>query len=308
MAPWTAFKHKYRLLRWPWREMLRLQRRLEALRFLPVGALGPAGPRALLLAQARRRLIRALGKPNDPERGPARPDPTEHRYEHWRVMARQLGIEVPPRAPAAPVEPGRRDSRAYRGRPAGARLAAGTLPHAIARLRRNHHSVQIACDPDQREWWVKAGETNVAAPRTVTELFALVDRAGARIGNDRPGHLAAFCGVPTSPPCLARKWLNGSPPSTPPRSGWKARRVPTNPLDYCRSLTPHCMFNTQGTKWARGSRRLWRGCCGAGEAARRRRYPGSERTAAAGTAVAAAFLACLRMHGGGQMAREEVLN
>ena len=33
IAPWTAFKHKYHLVKWPWIEMVRLLRRLGAERF-----------------------------------------------------------------------------------------------------------------------------------------------------------------------------------------------------------------------------------------------------------------------------------
>ena len=251
VAPWTAFKHKYRLLRWPWREMLRLQRRLVAKRF-DFGLSARWDPRdhvLLLLAQARRRLgFARWGSQMILSAVPARPDPTEHRYEHWRVMARQLGIEVPPRAALAwPRSNPEGGILVHTGAGQPVRVWPLERYHTlVARLRRNHHSVQIACDPDQREWWVKAGETNVAAPRTVTELFALVDRAGAFIGNDSgPGHLAAFCGVPTFTlfgPQMA-EWFA---PLNPASEWLEGKACPYKPCsDYCRFPTPHCMFNTQ---------------------------------------------------------------
>jgi ADP-heptose:LPS heptosyltransferase len=84
----------------------------------------------------------------------------------------------------------------------------------------------------------------VATPATVTELIALIDRAGAFIGNDSgPGHLAAFCGVPTftlfgpqlpewfAPLHPAAEWIEG-------------RACPYKPCsDYCRFPTPHCLWN-----------------------------------------------------------------
>ena len=58
----------------------------------------------------------------------------------------------------------------------------------IERLRQGMFRVQVACDPDQRNWWLEAGEANVATPRTVAELFALVDPAGPEQleGNNAP--------------------------------------------------------------------------------------------------------------------------
>ena len=66
VAPWTAFKHKYRVLRWPWREMLRLQRRLVAKRF-DFGLSARAGTRGTTCCHAAGASpaaagIRALGK------------------------------------------------------------------------------------------------------------------------------------------------------------------------------------------------------------------------------------------------------
>jgi ADP-heptose:LPS heptosyltransferase len=85
----------------------------------------------------------------------------------------------------------------------------------------------------------------MATPRTVADLLALADRAGAFIGNDSgPGHLAAFCGVPTftlfgpqlpewfAPLHPASQWLEGKPCPYKPCS------------DYCRFPIPRCMANS----------------------------------------------------------------
>ncbi len=112
----------------------------------------------------------------------------------------------------------------------------------VARLRARGFRVQVACDPDQRAWWLQAGETEAATPHTVTQLMALADRAWAFIGNDSgPGHLAAFCGVPTftlfgpqlpewfAPLHPASQWIEGKPCPYKPCS------------DYCRFPEPFCM-------------------------------------------------------------------
>ena len=114
----------------------------------------------------------------------------------------------------------------------------------VARLRRGNFPVQVACDRDQRAWWLQTGEPEVATPDTVAQLIALVDRAGAFIGNDSgPGHLAAICGVPTFTlfgPQLP-EWFA----PLHPNSDWiEGKACPYKPCsDYCRFPTPFCLWN-----------------------------------------------------------------
>lgn len=250
IAPWTAFKHKYRLLSWPWRQFLRLRRDLAAERF-DFGLSARWDPRdhlLLLLARAKTRLgFPRLGSQVALARPLARPQPQAHRYESWRVVAQSLGLEVPSHEALA-LPPPRRDGEVLVHSGAGQPVRVWPLERyagLVARLRLANHRVQVACDPDQQQWWVKAGETHLAVPRTVTEFLALVDRAGAFIGNDSgPGHLAAFCGVPTftifgpqlpewfAPMHPASEWLEG-------------KACPYKPCsDYCRFPAPCCMVNS----------------------------------------------------------------
>jgi heptosyltransferase-2 len=112
----------------------------------------------------------------------------------------------------------------------------------VSRLRSKGYLVQVACDSDQREWWLQAGESNVATPQSVAELLALTDRTGVFIGNDSgPGHLAAFSGMPTftifgpqlpewfAPMHPAARWNEGKPCPYKPCS------------DYCRFQSPLCL-------------------------------------------------------------------
>lgn len=257
IAPWTAFRRKYRLLRWPWREIFRL-RALAAERF-ELGLTARWDPRDHLLLKLMR-IRRRLGFPRLSSQifltdALARPHPAAHRYENWRVLAHPLGLELPAREKL-------QMSARPRGRAVLVHTGAGQPVRVwpmeryrglVARLRRQNYQVQVACDPDQRSWWVAAGEEGVATPRTVSELLLVIERAGAFIGNDSgPCHLAAFSGVPTftifgpqlpewfAPLHPSAEWLEGKPCPYKPCS------------DYCRFPAPFCMVrSSEDEVWRR---------------------------------------------------------
>jgi len=99
VAPWTAFKHKYNLLAWPWRAIFPL-RKLSSERF-DFGLSARWDPRDHLLLtflRARRRLgYPRMGSQLFLNQPLQRPDPSAHRYENWRAMADSLGFELPAR-------------------------------------------------------------------------------------------------------------------------------------------------------------------------------------------------------------------
>jgi ADP-heptose:LPS heptosyltransferase len=249
VAPWTAFKHKYRLLRWPWGEILRLRRELAAQRF-DFGLSARWDPRdhfLLWLARAKTRLgFPRMGSQFSLAQSLTRPDPGAHRYEQWRVMARALGLELAPREKLR--LPGiRSDGEILIHTGAGQPVRVWPLDRfrkLVARLRQANYRVQVACDPDQRDWWLEAGESGTAAPRTVAELLAFIDRAGVFIGNDSgPGHLAAFCGVPTFTLFGAQlpEWFA---PLHPASESLEGKACPYKPCsDYCRFPMPLCLWN-----------------------------------------------------------------
>jgi ADP-heptose:LPS heptosyltransferase len=256
VAPWTAFTHKYRLWRWPWRQMLRLRNRLARQRFdfglsARRGADGAGDPRdhlLLLLAGAKTRLgFPRLGSAILLAKGPVRPEPQAHRYENWCVMARALRFDLPSREGLI-LPHLRPDGEILVHTGAGQPVRVWPLERyraLAAGLRQKGYRVQVACDPDQQDWWLAAGEKDVATPRTVTELLALTDRAGAFIGNDSgPGHLAAFCGVPTftlfGP--QVPEWFA---PLHPRSEVLEGKACPYKPCsDYCRFPVPYCMVNS----------------------------------------------------------------
>ena len=250
IAPWTAFKGKYRLYAWPWWEMVRLCHKLAAQRF-DFGLSARWDPRdhlLLLLAGARTRLgFPRLGSAIMLQQPLTRPEPQAHRYENWRIMAKALGLAMP-NCEALSLPPQRPAGNILVHTGAGQPVRVWPLDRyrrLVARLREKGYRVQVACDPDQHDWWLAAGEGQVVAPHTVSELLALADRAGAFVGNDSgPGHLAAFCGVPTftlfgpqlpewfAPLHPASQWLEGKPCPYKPCS------------DYCRFPTPRCMADS----------------------------------------------------------------
>jgi heptosyltransferase-2 len=246
-APWTAFQHKYQAWRWPWLEMQLLRRRLVEARF-DLGISARWDPRDHLLLQlagVRERL--GFGRVQSRiflTRPLARPHPEAHRYEFWRLIADELQLKMPPRGqifrPAPPVS---QTVLIHTGAAQPVRVWPLEKYQALAaRLRQKKFSVQVACDPNQRAFWLQAGEGAVATPGNVAELVALIDRAGAFIGNDSgPGHLAAICGVPTFTlfgPQLP-EWFAPLHPA----SEWIAGKAcPYKPCsDYCRFAAPFCL-------------------------------------------------------------------
>jgi heptosyltransferase-2 len=257
IAPWTAFRRKYQLWSWPWRDILRLYR-LSAPRF-DIGLSARWDPRDHLLLQLLR-VRRRLGFPRlgsktfltDPL---VRPQPAAHRYEHWRTLARALSLDLPEveKLPAPP-SPSSRAVLVHSG--AGQPVRVWPLERyarLISRLRQATYRVQVACDPDQRGWWLDAGEKDVATPRSVSELMELTARTGAFVGHDSgPSHLAALCGVPTftifgpqlpewfAPLHRASEVLEGKPCPYKPCS------------DYCRFPMPYCIVNSgEEEVWSR---------------------------------------------------------
>jgi ADP-heptose:LPS heptosyltransferase len=266
IAPWTAFEHKYNLLIWPWAKMFRLWWQMRAEKFdfgLSArwhGSARRAGDTRdhllLWLFRVKTRLGFPrfgsqffLSKPLEP------PEPGAHRYENWRVMGQGLGLALPPRQKLQlPLPQTRHDGGIVVHTGAGQPVRVWPLDRyrfLVSRLRSKGFRVQVACDPDQESWWRRAGEQDAAVPRGAA-LIALLEKAAIFVGNDSgPGHLAAFCGVPTftifgpqlpewfAPLHPASEWLDG-------------KACPYKPCsDYCRFPLPYCMSNSQEDEVAR---------------------------------------------------------
>jgi ADP-heptose:LPS heptosyltransferase len=260
IAPWTAFRRKYRLLSWPWREMFRLGREIRSTRF-DVGLSARWDPRdhfLLAFAGAEKRLgFSRLGSKIFLTHPLARPEPDAHRYENWRALGQAIGLDLPPREKIPILQrsaDGLREILIHTG--AGQPIRVWPLENyrkLVARLRERQYRVQVACDPDQRDWWLRSGEAGVATPRTVSELLALVDQAAGLIGNDSgPGHLAAVSGVPTFTIFGAQvpEWFT---PLHPAAQWAEGKACPYKPCsDYCRFAEPICITGwSEPEMWTR---------------------------------------------------------
>jgi ADP-heptose:LPS heptosyltransferase len=226
IAPWTAFRGKYRLHRWPWAELAHTVRKLRAQR-CDVGVSARADPRdhiLLGLADAKRR----IGFPRRGSRAflthalerPARP----HRAEHWAALASALGWTIPPPAPLP-----------RNGRKMVIHTGAGQPVRMWPRSRFNELATRLKAVG----WEVETVDDSFCDLDGLLEKLAAADRF---IGNDSgPGHLAALLGVPTftifgpqlpelfAPQHPAAAWLEGAPCTYKPC------------FDSCRFAEPHCI-------------------------------------------------------------------
>lgn len=227
-APWTAFTGKYRLLRWPWRELRQLRTQLRGAAFdVALSARPDPRDHALLtLSGAQRR----VGFPRAGSRllltTALRPPVSGHRADYWRALATDLGCRLP--LPAT--------RPAGNGRHIVLHAGAG---HAVRIWPRNRFD-ELAARLRHAGWQVTVVDDSL---RGIDPLLTVLESADRFIGNDSgPGHLAALAGVPTftifgpqrpelfAPVHPSAAWIEGGP----------CRYKPC--FDACRFETPHCLM------------------------------------------------------------------
>lgn len=238
-APWARFSQKYRLHRWPWRELQKTVGGLRQRRF-DLGVSARPDPRdhlLLALAGAERRLGFARAGSGILLQT-ALPRPTlPHRAAHWAALARELAWAI------APLP--RRSDRAET-RHAVIHLGAG---QPVRRWPRERFEA-VATRLRTAGWRVTIVDEGATDLPHLLDLLASAERF---IGNDSgPGHLAALLGVPTftifgpqlpelfAPPHPAAAWIDGAP-------------CPHKPcFDACRFAEPHCLLKLDtDTVWHR---------------------------------------------------------
>ena len=258
VAPWTAFRGKYRFLSWPWQDLISLGKRLRREGFDAAlsARWDPRDHFLLRWSGAKARLgFPRLGSSVFLTHSLTPVGRREHRYENWRIMGRALNFELEAREQMKPHVPRKGASvLLHTGGSQPVKVWPLECYHSLARrLRERHYSARVVCDNDQREWWLNAGEREVATPGTITELLSLMSDAGAFIGNDSgPGHLAALLGIPTLtlfgpvlpeeflPLNASAEWIEGKDCAYKPCS------------NYCRFPIPHCMVGvTEAEVWAK---------------------------------------------------------
>ena len=226
VAPWTAFRGKYKLLNWPWRALGGLVRGLRK-RGFDIGVSARPDPRdhvLLRLAGTKRR----YGFPragsalllSDPLARPAQP----HRADYWASLASALGLKISPAQPA-PRE----------GRRVLIHAGAGQPTRQWPRTRYE----LLAAELEKTGWQIEILDDSFTGVDRLLDKLGSADRF---IGNDSgPGHLAALLGVPTFtvfgpqlPELFAPRhpkagWIDGAPCPFKPCS------------DYCRFMEPRCI-------------------------------------------------------------------
>lgn len=227
-APWTAFTGKYRLHRWPWRDLVRVVRALHQ-RHFTLGVSARPDPRdhaLLFLGGAQQRLGFACAGSRLLLTGQLTPPAHPHRAEHWDKLAESLGWKIPALEPKN-ISAGTRRVVIHSGAGQPVRMwHAEKFTKIAARLRASGWQVVVLDD----------------TLRDVPALLATLASADRFIGNDSgPGHLAALLGVPTftifgpqlpelfAPRHPQSTWIDGAP-------------CPHKPcFDSCRFPSPHCI-------------------------------------------------------------------
>lgn len=214
--PWTAFYHKYRLLRWPWARIFRIVKELRARRFDAAVSIrsDPRDHLLMWLGGVKRRIgfftrwsWLFLTEPIHDR------DPRAHRVEDWwRLQDRLLGASTPHLPPRLSADPELvREFRArFADKPTpvialhcGARIAVRRWPEAyyrqlIAALREKFDfQLVLIPDPDGYGSGLQDQADHVFPKLSLAELLALLGCATHLICNDSgPCHLAAALGVP----------------------------------------------------------------------------------------------------------------
>ena len=257
VAPWTAFRGKYRLWEWPWGELGRVVGKLRAEGFA-VGVSARRDPRdhvLLALAGAGRRVgFGRLGSGLLLEESLVMEKGGMHRHDAWRAVGRAVGLELP-----------ERNDRERRPGKAGGVAGGGGGAGGVGGGRwgggggfgggwgGGGGGVAVLCDAGQRDWWIGHGEREVQAPTGVGELVAALRACGIFVGNDSgPGHVAAALGLPTftvfgpqlpelfAPVQAGAEWIEG-------------KACPCKPcFDACRFAEPHCLLGVMEAEvWER---------------------------------------------------------
>jgi len=225
VAPWTAFRGKYRLLRWPWGVLGHTIRELRC-RHFDIGATARPDPRdhvLITLAGASKRygFPRAGSRLllNNPLRRPSSP----HRADYWATLALALGFAIKAQTPA---------------RRTGRRIVIHTGAGQPAKLWPAKRYRELAGLLDHSGWETEILDDSLVG---IDQLMEKLSSAYRFIGNDSgPGHLAALLGVPTftvgpqlpevfSPRHPNAEWIEGAP----------CRYKPCR--DYCRFSEPRCL-------------------------------------------------------------------
>jgi heptosyltransferase-2 len=208
VAPWTAFRGKYRLWEWPWASLGGLVRDLRRRDFTAGVSARPDPRDHALLAVSRVR--KRYGFPRASSgvllNAPLTPPAGLHRSAHWNSIAQALGLDLPSAAPAERT---------------GRRVVIHAGAGQPVRLWPRGRYEELARELRSAGWEVEILDDSFSG---VSSLIEKLDSADRFIGNDSgPGHIAALLGVPTftvfgpqlpeafAPRHPKARWVSGAP-------------------------------------------------------------------------------------------------
>jgi heptosyltransferase-2 len=260
-APWSAYREKYALWKWEWRDFLSLVARLRSERFDAAVSVRN-DPRDHLFMK----LIGAKARYGYPLRGSSRflthplrrTREKQHKVEDWRDIGRALELPgmdtADPRLDHAKYRTGTVDEMlAGITKPIiclhpGARIAVRRWPESyfadvIEKLRHqfDFHLVLVP-DPDGYGGGLAHRAGTILPPLSTADLVDVLGRVDLLLCNDSgPGHIAASCGRPVIPifgptdPDWFKPWG--------PHHHIVIRDIcPWRPcFDYCKFSEPYCM-------------------------------------------------------------------
>ena len=246
VAPWTSFRGKYQLHRWPWAELRSMLSKVRT--FNPnIAVSGRWDPRdhlLLSLSGAKRRI-------GFPRKGSqvllTQALPMVHRdaprTAQWEALQAALDIKPVPdthsRKSASPKQLVIHTGAAQAVRVWPLDRYAKLATH----LKEEGWNISILCDREQEPTWRRLGETPIV-PKNPTELIQGLKSGFFFIGNDSgPGHLAAALGRPTFTIFGPQRpeWFLPNHPS----AAWiEGRPCPHKPcFDYCQMPEPSCILD-----------------------------------------------------------------
>jgi heptosyltransferase-2 len=266
-APWTAYKGKYKLWKWHWRELIALISRLHGEKY-DISVSPRDDPRdqflMWLIGAAQRIGFVFEGSKRFFDAGRLfltrrlkRPKPLQHKVEDWRQIS--AAFDLPVAANANPCL----DHTHYRtelgdriftniGKPviclhSGARIAVRRWPERyyieiVARLRR-HFDFHLLVIPEPLTLPSSLSEIadEYVTDLTVRDLVGILGRVDLLLCNDSgPGHIAASCGRPViaifgpGEPKTFRPWGEDNKVIMRDICEWR----PCS--DYCKFSEPHC--------------------------------------------------------------------
>ncbi len=267
-APWTAYRGKYNLWKWNWRELIALVTRLRGEKYdIAVSARDDPRDQFLMwrIGAAQRIGFVFEGSKRIFDAGRLfltrrlkRPKPVQHKVEDWHQIG--AALDLPAAATASP----HLDHTHYRtpmverifagvSKPvvclhSGARIAVRRWPEKyytdiVAQLRR-HFDFHLLVIPEPLTLPSSLSEIadEYVTDLTVRDLVGILGRVDLLLCNDSgPGHIAASCGRPVitifgpSDPDWFRPWGDGSKVIIRDICHWRPC------FDYCRFSEPHCM-------------------------------------------------------------------